>query len=91
MITEDIAVSWKLHLFDYEIKYEPRALCWMLVPETIGGLWKQRVRWAQGGHEVLLRDFWPTIKTKKLSLYILMFEQIASNTWVYIVLCYLSF
>ena len=35
--------------FDYEIKYEPRALCWMLVPETIGGLWKQRVdgsRWA---------------------------------------------
>ncbi|MCG1450017.1 poly-beta-1,6 N-acetyl-D-glucosamine synthase [Staphylococcus epidermidis] len=91
MITEDIAVSWKLHLFDYEIKYEPRALCWMLVPETIGGLWKQRVRWAQGGHEVLLRDFWSTIKTKKLSLYILMFEQIASITWVYIVLCYLSF
>ncbi|WP_218084038.1 poly-beta-1,6 N-acetyl-D-glucosamine synthase IcaA [Staphylococcus epidermidis] len=91
MITEDIAVSWKLHLFDYEIKYEPRALCWMLVPETIGGLWKQRVRWAQGGHEVLLRDFWSTIKTKKLSLYILMFEQIASITWVYIVICYLSF
>ena len=29
----------------------------MLVPETVGGLWKQRVRWAQGGHEVLLRDF----------------------------------
>ncbi len=49
MITEDIAVSWKLHLSDFQIKYEPRALCWMLVPETIGGLWKQRVRWAQGG------------------------------------------
>ena len=57
MITEDIAVSWKLHLAGFHILYEPRALCWMLVPETVGGLWKQRVRWAQGGHEVLLRDF----------------------------------
>ena len=50
--------------FDYEIKYEPRALCWMLVPETIGGLWKQRVRWAQGGHEVLLRDFGQQLKPR---------------------------
>ena len=63
----------------------------MLVPETVGGLWKQRVRWAQGGHEVLLRDFWATMKSKKLSLYILMFEQIISITWVYIILLYLAF
>lgn len=31
MITEDIAVSWKLHLRGYRIKYEPLAMCWMLV------------------------------------------------------------
>ena len=37
MITEDIAVSWKLHLADFRINYEPRAMCWMLVPETVGG------------------------------------------------------
>ncbi|MFW3583483.1 poly-beta-1,6 N-acetyl-D-glucosamine synthase IcaA [Staphylococcus caprae] len=85
MITEDIAVSWKLHLAGFHILYEPRALCWMLVPETVGG------RWAQGGHEVLLRDFWATMKSKKLSLYILMFEQIISITWVYIILLYLAF
>lgn len=48
MITEDIAISWKFHLSNLKIEYEPRALCWMLVPETVGGLWKQRVRWAQG-------------------------------------------
>ena len=91
MITEDIAVSWKLHLAGFHILYEPRALCWMLVPETVGGLWKQRVRWAQGGHEVLLRDFWATMRSKKLSLYILMFEHIISITWVYIILLYLAF
>ncbi|MDA6375394.1 poly-beta-1,6 N-acetyl-D-glucosamine synthase, partial [Escherichia coli] len=37
MITEDIANSWKFHLHGYHIKYEPRALCWMLVPETVSG------------------------------------------------------
>ena len=37
MITEDIVVSWKLHLADFRINYEPRAMCWMLVPETVGG------------------------------------------------------
>ncbi|HEI6283069.1 TPA: poly-beta-1,6 N-acetyl-D-glucosamine synthase [Staphylococcus aureus] len=91
MITEDIAVSWKLHLRGYRIKYEPLAMCWMLVPETLGGLWKQRVRWAQGGHEVLLRDFFSTMKTKRFPLYILMFEQIISILWVYIVLLYLGY
>ncbi|MDN8753988.1 glycosyltransferase family 2 protein, partial [Staphylococcus aureus] len=34
MITEDIAFSWKLHLLGYRIKYEPLAMCLMLVPET---------------------------------------------------------
>ncbi|WP_145411440.1 glycosyltransferase family 2 protein, partial [Paenibacillus xylanexedens] len=63
MITEDIAISWKFHIDKFQIKYEPRALCWMLVPETIGGLWKQRVRWAQGGQEVLIRDFKKGIKS----------------------------
>ncbi|WP_462130628.1 glycosyltransferase [Staphylococcus aureus] len=91
MITEDIAVSWKLHLRGYRIKYEPLAMCWMLVPETLGGLWKQRVRWAQGGHEVLLRDFFSTMKTKRFPLYILMFEQIISILWVYIVVLYLGY
>lgn len=86
MITEDIAISWKFHLSKLNIKYEPRALCWMLVPETVGGLWKQRVRWAQGGQEVLIRDFKRTLKSKNPALYLLLFEQIFSLIWVYLIL-----
>lgn len=56
MITEDIDVSWKLQLDHWSIFYEPRALCWILMPETMRGLWKQRLRWAQGGAEVLLKN-----------------------------------
>lgn len=55
MITDDIDISWKLQLDHWDIRYEPNALCWILMPETIRGLWKQRLRWAQGGAEVLLR------------------------------------
>ncbi|RZI02015.1 poly-beta-1,6 N-acetyl-D-glucosamine synthase, partial [Staphylococcus condimenti] len=90
MITEDIAISWKFHLNDWRIKYEPRALCWMLVPETIGGLWKQRIRWAQGGQEVLIRDFKQSLKTFNLAQYLLLFEQIVSLVWVYSVVILLA-
>jgi biofilm PGA synthesis N-glycosyltransferase PgaC len=62
MVTEDIDVSWRLQLGGWEIRYEPSALCWILMPETLKGLWKQRLRWAQGGSEVLLR-YWRKILT----------------------------
>lgn len=48
MITEDIDISWKLQLRRWSVFYEPRALCWILMPETLRGLWKQRLRWAKG-------------------------------------------
>lgn len=49
MITEDIDITWKLQLAHWRVFYEPRALCWILMPETLRGLWKQRLRWARGG------------------------------------------
>jgi biofilm PGA synthesis N-glycosyltransferase PgaC len=52
-VTEDIDITWKLQKKFWDIRYEPRAICWVLVPETLRGLWRQRVRWSQGGVEVL--------------------------------------
>jgi biofilm PGA synthesis N-glycosyltransferase PgaC len=56
MVTEDIDISWKLQRDHWSIFFEPRALCWILMPETLRGLWKQRLRWAQGGAEVFLKN-----------------------------------
>ena len=56
-VTEDIDVSWKLQLKYWDIRYEPRALTWILVPESIRGLWRQRLRWAQGGMDAAMRYF----------------------------------
>ena len=53
MVTEDIDISWRLQMDHWDIRYEPNALCFILMPETMKGLWRQRLRWAQGGVEVL--------------------------------------
>lgn len=55
IVTDDIDISWKLQLDHWDIRFEPNALCWILMPETLRGLWRQRLRWAQGGAEVLFR------------------------------------
>ena len=52
MLTEDIDISWKLQMRHWDVRFEPRALCWILMPETLGGLWQQRLRWATGGVQV---------------------------------------
>ncbi len=83
MITEDIAVTWKLHRNNWEIIYEPRAICWMLVPEKISGLWKQRVRWSEGGVEVLFRHFKDTLIHGRLTI-LLLIEQILGIIWAYL-------
>jgi biofilm PGA synthesis N-glycosyltransferase PgaC len=55
-VTEDIDITWKLQRRSWEVHYEPRALVWVLVPETLRGLWKQRLRWSRGGIEVLRKN-----------------------------------
>ena len=52
-LTEDIDISWRLQLRHWDVRFEPAALCWILMPETFRGLWRQRLRWAMGGTQVL--------------------------------------
>ncbi|MBL8415741.1 MAG: poly-beta-1,6 N-acetyl-D-glucosamine synthase [Propionivibrio sp.] len=59
-MTEDVDITWKLQLAGWEVRFEPRALCWILMPETLKGLWNQRLRWATGGAQVIF-DYWSEI------------------------------
>jgi biofilm PGA synthesis N-glycosyltransferase PgaC len=54
-VTEDVDISWRLQLRHWDIRYEPKALTWILVPETLRALWRQRLRWAKGGFEAATR------------------------------------
>lgn len=86
MVTEDIDISWKLQLAGWSIRFEPNALCWVLMPETLNGLWKQRTRWAQGGVEVLLRYFKRVVRLRARSLWPLYLECVISISWSFLVL-----
>lgn len=68
MVTEDIDITWKLEKKFWDVRYEPRAICWIFVPETLLGLWHQRIRWAQGGVEVLKKhnDVWQDWRQRRL-------------------------
>ena len=83
MITEDIDVSWRLQLRHWQIQYEPNALCWILMPETLRGLWKQRLRWAQGGAEVFFKNIFRIWKWNDHRMWMLVVDFCLSVTWTY--------
>ncbi len=83
MITEDIDITWKLHLRCWTVHFEPNALCWILMPETLKGLWRQRLRWAQGGAETALR-YWRVLGHWKMRrMWPLLIEYWISLAWSY--------
>lgn len=83
MVTEDIDITWKLEKHFWDIRYEPRSICWIYVPETVKGLWRQRLRWSQGGVEVLRkhRGIWKDWRQRRLwPIYV---ENCTSIFWAY--------
>ena len=83
MITEDIDISWKIQLDHWDIRYEPNALCWILMPETFKGLWRQRLRWSQGGSEVIFKFFKQMLNWKKRRMWPVIIEYSTSVFWAY--------
>ncbi len=47
-ITEDLEMAWRLRKHGYRIDYTPEALVYTDVPNTLGALFKQRMRWYRG-------------------------------------------
>ena len=86
MLTEDIDITWKLQRAGWDIRFEPNALVWILMPETLNGLWKQRLRWAMGGAQVLIKNLDVFLKPKLNFLWPLMFELCLTLVWSYLML-----
>jgi len=86
MVTEDIDISWRLQINHWDIRYEPNALCFILMPETLSGLWKQRLRWAQGGVEVMRRYARALLQWRKRRMWAVLVEYTLSVTWAYVML-----
>lgn len=86
MLTEDIDITWKLQRAGWKVLFEPNALVWILMPETLRGLWKQRLRWAMGGAQVLLRNLDVLRQPRQSFMWPLLLEMCASVIWSYLML-----
>jgi biofilm PGA synthesis N-glycosyltransferase PgaC len=81
MPTEDIELTWKLQKRFYDIRYEPRAICWMTVPTTVRGLWRQRLRWARGLMQVLHKHRDVILRWKYRRMWPVFIESSLSTLW----------
>lgn len=55
-VTEDMATAMQLHANGWRSVYHHERLAHGLAPEDLGTMLKQRLRWAQGTLQVMLRD-----------------------------------
>lgn len=83
VMTEDIDMSWRLQVRGWQLRFEPRALCWILMPETVRGLWKQRLRWAIGGIQTMMRYSGEILRLRNRRLWPVYFEYVTSVLWAY--------
>jgi biofilm PGA synthesis N-glycosyltransferase PgaC len=82
-LTEDIDISWRLQMRHWDVRFEPNALCWILMPETFGGLWRQRLRWAMGGTQVLFSQHGLFGKWRHRRMLPVYLEYFSSVFWAY--------
>ncbi|QSX73845.1 poly-beta-1,6 N-acetyl-D-glucosamine synthase [Lysobacter arenosi] len=85
-ITDDVDVSWRLQLAGWLIGFEPKAMGWILTPETVRGLWRQRVRWAEGGTLVVLRALPHLFQRRTIRIWPIWLNFVASVFWAYAML-----
>ncbi|RJG06024.1 poly-beta-1,6 N-acetyl-D-glucosamine synthase [Noviherbaspirillum cavernae] len=83
MLTEDIDISWKLQVNHWDARFEPHALCWILMPETLAGLWKQRLRWAMGGSQAIRKYAFIFTKWRFRRMWPIYLEYVGSVFWAY--------
>ncbi len=82
-ITDDIDVTWRVQVAGWRVVYEPNAIVWILMPETLRGLWKQRLRWAEGGAQMMVDFFRPMIALRAPSLLPTYLNNAISVLWAY--------
>jgi poly-beta-1,6-N-acetyl-D-glucosamine synthase len=83
-LTDDVDITWRVQLSGWRVVYEPNAIVWILMPETLRGLWRQRLRWAEGGAQAAIDYFWPLVRGRVApGMSVIYFDFVVSVTWAY--------
>lgn len=67
MLTEDIDSSIRIMTAGAKIKSDPKLISRELAPTSLKALWNQRLRWAQGWHQVSIKHLTKALFSKNLT------------------------
>jgi len=67
-LLEDSDLTLKLARAGWKIRFEPEAISYHSVPQTVFGYWRQHARWARGFNEVAKNQARSTLLDRQLSL-----------------------
>lgn len=65
-LLEDSDLTLKLTRAGWQIRFEPEAVSFHQVPESLGGYWRQHTRWARGFNEVAKSQAQATLQDKSV-------------------------
>ena len=85
-LTDDVDVTWRIQLAGWRVTFEPKALCWILTPETLSGLWRQRLRWAEGGVQAIVKATGSMVRQRRMRLVPIWINYVVSIVWAYAML-----
>lgn len=85
-LTDDIDVTWRIQMAGWRVTYAPSVMVWILMPETLPGLWKQRVRWAEGGVQMMIDYFKPMVTFRQPRLILVYVNYVLSVIWSFAML-----
>lgn len=80
-LTDDVDVSWRLQLAGWRIAFEPKARAWILMPETLRGLWRQRLRWSEGGTQAIIEHFPALLTWRRARLWPIWLNYVLGLAW----------
>ncbi|WP_231759392.1 poly-beta-1,6-N-acetyl-D-glucosamine synthase [Microbulbifer elongatus] len=89
-LTDDVDMTWRVQMAGWNVEFVPKALAWILTPETFRGLWRQRVRWSEGGTTVILRYFPQLFSRKGLRMWPIWINYVLSILWSYTILLFMG-
>lgn len=90
-LTDDVQVTWNRQLAGWSVAYEPHALCWILMPETLRGLWRQRLRWSEGGTQTAIQATPHMFHFRYWRCWLIWTNYMVSIVWAYAMLVGIAF
>jgi cellulose synthase/poly-beta-1,6-N-acetylglucosamine synthase-like glycosyltransferase len=69
-LLEDSDLTLKLARAGWKIRFEPKAVSYHAVPESVSGYWRQHTRWARGFNEVARMQAQVTLFDQRLPLFL---------------------